>query len=64
MKAEKKLLESKIEQIIAEGVMQCEEVDLTSKKVVDLVWPLIQYLEAKTERYAYVEKYPTKGCAE
>ncbi len=45
MKKEKLFLE--IEAIIGSGIMNGEEVDVTTKKIVDKFWPLLQYCDDK-----------------
>lgn len=47
MKIEKQDLRENIEQLIGEGVINGEEVDVTTNKVIKLVWPLIDYLQTQ-----------------
>ena len=45
MKIEKKDLRQNIEQLIGEGVINGEEIDVTTDKVLKLVWILIDHLQ-------------------
>jgi hypothetical protein len=45
LKVEKEKLKEGIEQIITDGVIECEEIDLTTDKVIKLIWPIIDYLQ-------------------
>jgi len=47
MKIEKQDLRENIEQLIGEGVINCEEIDVTTDKVLKLVWVLIDYLQTQ-----------------
>ena len=47
MKIEKQDLRENIEQLIGEGVINGEEVDVTTNKVLKLVWILIDYLQTQ-----------------
>lgn len=47
MKINKERLQNQIEEIIAYGVYQSEEIDLTTKKVMDCINELIIAIEAK-----------------
>ena len=45
MKIDKDDLTNCIEQIIAEAVIEGEEVDVTTSRIVKFVWPIIEYLK-------------------
>jgi hypothetical protein len=45
MEIEKEKLKEDIEQIITDGVIECEEVDITTEKVMKLIWPIIDYFQ-------------------
>ena len=47
MKIEKQDLRENIEQLIGEGVINGEEIDVTTDKVLNLVWVLIDYLQTQ-----------------
>ena len=47
MKIEKQNLRENIEQLIGEGVINGEEIDVTTDKVLKLVWILIDYLQTQ-----------------
>ena len=52
MKIKKEDLRDNIEQLIGEGVINAEEIEVTTDKVLRLVWPLIDYLQRKGENNA------------
>lgn len=45
MKIDRNKIENKIEEIIGNGVIECEEVDVTTKKVMDALDELIIAVE-------------------
>ena len=45
MKANKKHLINQIEKILAEGICDMEEIDITSEKQIKLIWPYFEYYE-------------------
>ena len=45
MKTDRKKLYKKIENAIAKGVANGEEVDVTAKSIMDTVWPIIDFLQ-------------------
>ena len=45
MKTDRKKLYKKIENTIAKGVANGEEVDVTAKSIMDTVWPIIDFLQ-------------------
>ena len=50
MKIDKKYLAKRIEEVIAEGVINGEEVDVTTKNVINLIWPIIDFLKTTNRR--------------
>lgn len=58
MRTTKEALRSHIEAIIAEGVMQCEEIDVTTEKVLEQIWPVIDYHQQKMELHFFSPKEP------
>ena len=49
MKTDRKKLYKKIENAIAKGVANGEEVDVTAKSIMDTVWPIIDFLQVYGE---------------
>ena len=49
MKADKKYLTDKIDDIILNGITGSEEYDLTSENIVKLIWPYFQYYEDRNK---------------
>jgi len=47
MKIKKQDLRENIEQLIGDGVINGEEIDITTEKVLTLTYTIIDYLEAK-----------------
>ena len=45
MKTDRKKLYKKIENAIAKGVANGEEVGVTAKSIMDTVWPIIDFLQ-------------------
>ena len=45
MKADKKYLTKQLESILANGICDGEEIDLTSEKLIKIVWPYFEYAE-------------------
>ena len=43
VKPDRKHLNKQVEEVIGEGIMEGEAADVTTRKMVDLIWPLIQY---------------------
>lgn len=43
MKISKEGLKKGIENIIGNGVAECEEIDTTTIKLLKMIWPVIQY---------------------
>ncbi|HDZ04855.1 hypothetical protein LCGC14_0370960 [marine sediment metagenome] len=44
IKVNRRILYEKVQEIIGNGVIEGEEVDLTSKKVLDEIWTIINFL--------------------
>jgi hypothetical protein len=53
MKIDKKHLRDSIEQILFTAIIDVEEVDITSKKITDLIFPLIDYLQVANKSKGY-----------
>lgn len=49
MKANKKHLTNQVESILADGICNCEEIDITSEKLIKLIWPYFQYLDEQNK---------------
>ena len=49
MKIDKKALTKRIEEIIAEGVINGEEVDVTASNVIKSIWPIIDFLKTQNK---------------
>jgi hypothetical protein len=47
MKINKSDLRENVEQIIGEGIIDGEEMDVTAEKIMTLVWPIIDYFQTK-----------------
>ncbi len=45
MKADKKHLTNQIENILASGICECEEVDITTEKIIKMIWPYFDYTD-------------------
>jgi len=68
MKTDRTKLYKKIENAIAKGVADGEEVDATAKSIMDTVWPIIDFLQVHgntiTEPFSLEEiKTMSKGIA-
>ncbi|MCH7826401.1 MAG: hypothetical protein IIC75_00270 [Bacteroidetes bacterium] len=49
MKANKKHLINQIESILADDIAEMQEVDVTSEKLIKLIWPLFEYYEVENK---------------
>lgn len=49
MKINKEDIRESIEYIISDGIMECEEVDVTTEKIMKTVWPIIDHLAVKSK---------------
>lgn len=49
MRVRKTILKEKIQEIIKDGILECEEIDLTTAKIMDLINPLVLATETKDE---------------
>lgn len=56
MKANKKHLINQIESILADDIAEMQEVDVTSEKIIKLIWPLFEYYEAENKELIKVLK--------
>ena len=58
MKANKKHLINQIESILAEGICDMEEIDITSEKLIKLIWPYFEYYENQNKELIEKNKKP------
>ena len=61
MKANKKHLTNQIESILANGICDMEEIDITSEKLIKLIWPYFEYYEDQNKELIEVLEDLMKG---
>ena len=71
MKANKKHLTNQIEDILIKGICDCEEIDITSEKLIKLIWLFFEYYEdqnkelvKKNEELIQARDYFASTCIE
>lgn len=43
LKPDRKHVQEKVTEILGDGILDCEEVDITARKVVDYIWPMVRH---------------------